>query len=405
MIETNYAHNGKRSMNGSELIRPGASASTGFAASIKRRVIDARRWRSRYGWTLTRIWWLLAWLGGCGGVVPTGAGSDTGTDFGTGGGDTVVHSPPFSCDVVTQLFAAADIIAEANHPCFAWIDETRGRVIRSSPGSAVVWSRRNEADEALMATALHTLGDGWFAPVGEAIAESTHNPFDQEGVARLFLVAPDGTEVNEQASRQSCLYNPAVPADENGDSFINLLPRHDFIVGVVDTYRFESETNAAGPVLPDGEMLPLYDPAGVTTSAFTWAEVHAGELVLIAGYPTHGDFADELAAGVGRVLSDDEAHALIPLLDAAGDAEGAIPYDGESEMIIEGAAVSGMSGGAVFDRDRRLVGIIVRGSDRSDDRQFVRAVRMSFIVSELERAVAALAVMDADAIARFLEPR
>ncbi|MCH8251185.1 MAG: trypsin-like peptidase domain-containing protein [Planctomycetes bacterium] len=390
-------------MNGSKLIGPGASASNGIAARIKRREVGAHRRRDRCGWNIARIWWLLALSGGCGGVMPTGAGS--GADFDTEAADTAIDTPSFSCDAVTQLFAASDILAEADHPCFAWIDETRGRVIRSTPGSAVVWSRRNEAEAALMATALHTLGEGWFAPVGEAIAESTHDPSDQEGVARLFLVSPDGSEVNEQASRQSCLYNPAVPADENGDSFINLLPRHDFIVGVVDTYRFESGTNAAGPVLPDGGMLPLYDPAGVTTSAFTWAGVSAGELVLIAGYPTHGDFADELAAVVGRVLSDDEAHALIPLLDEAGDAEGAIPYDSESEMIIEGAAASGMSGGAVFDRDRRLVGIIVRGSDRSDDRQFVRAVRMSFIVSELERAVAALPASDAEAIARFLEPR
>ncbi|NIM45818.1 MAG: hypothetical protein GTN80_08890 [Nitrososphaeria archaeon] len=65
-------------------------------------------------------------------------------------------------------------------------------------------------------------------------------------------------------------------------------------------------------------------------------------------------------------LSDTEAEDTIKELSALGDEEGGIAYDPEAEMIIEGHAVVGMSGGGVYDRAGKQVGILVRASNEYD---------------------------------------
>jgi hypothetical protein len=59
-------------------------------------------------------------------------------------------------------------------------------------------------------------------------------------------------------------------------------------------------------------------------------------------------------------------------------------------MFIEGSAITGMSGGGAFDTDGRVVGILVRASTEHPTRQFVRAVRMSYVVARVRQAVEAL---------------
>ena len=84
-------------------------------------------------------------------------------------------------------------------------------------------------------------------------------------------------------------------------------------------------------------------------------------------------------------------------------AEGAIAYDAEVEVIIEGAAAAGMSGGPVVDADGRLVGVLVRASGELDGFQYVRAVRMTHIASELTAAFGSLPVAARERIGGFLE--
>ena len=69
------------------------------------------------------------------------------------------------------------------------------------------------------------------------------------------------------------------------------------------------------------------------------------------------------------------------------------------------AAKAGMSGGPVVDRDGRLVGVLVRASDPLDGSQYVRAVRLTHIVSELEAAFRALPADVQQAMAGYLERR
>jgi hypothetical protein len=106
---------------------------------------------------------------------------------------------------------------------------------------------------------------------------------------------------------------------------------------------------------------------------------------------------------VGQVLDDTQAAAAVEELAAAGDEEGSIAYDPEVEVFIEGEAAEGMSGGGAFDRNGRLVGILVRAG-KTPTRTFVRAVRLSHLLDELTTAAGALSAADRTRAAPFLPP-
>ena len=110
-----------------------------------------------------------------------------------------------------------------------------------------------------------------------------------------------------------------------------------------------------------------------------------------------------LAACIGRVLSDSEAEAAIEELAVLGDEEGGIAYDPEAEMIIEGYSVVGMSGGGVFDREGSLVGILERASYEYDGKQYVRVVRMTFVVASINSAFKALSDSERAVVSPYLE--
>ena len=94
----------------------------------------------------------------------------------------------------------------------------------------------------------------------------------------------------------------------------------------------------------------------------------------------------------------------VATLASLGDPEGSIPYDADAELILQGAAIAGMSGGAVVDRSGLLVGILVRATDVHDGIQYVRAVRMSYVVLRLAEAFDELALTEQRAIGGYLEP-
>ncbi|MCH7813940.1 MAG: hypothetical protein IID40_07960, partial [Planctomycetes bacterium] len=106
-----------------------------------------------------------------------------------------------------------------------------------------------------------------------------------------------------------------------------------------------------------------------------------------------------------RVLSDGEAAGVIEMLADARDEEGDIPYEPEVEMIIEARSVTGMSGGAAFNRDGQQVGILVRASGVHDGTQYVRAVRMAYVVARLAIAFDNLSPEDQAVVQQYLEPR
>jgi hypothetical protein len=104
-----------------------------------------------------------------------------------------------------------------------------------------------------------------------------------------------------------------------------------------------------------------------------------------------------------RVLTDEEARDAILKLGLSGDEEGAIPYDQEAEFVIECHAAHGMSGGGVFDSAYRQVGIAVRASFNDPALQYVRAVRMSFVVARMNAALASLSIDERAKVVPYLE--
>ena len=249
--------------------------------------------------------------------------------------------------------------------------------------------------------AIHTLGQGWFGPEGNTVAAQLVDPGAETGVLRLFLALPDGSGPDRLASPWFRLYNTAIAAERNGNLMQDVLPREDFYVAATDSQKHDPAAlpqPMPSPIIP-GDV-PLYDPESATLAAQTFAPVPPEAKVLLLGFPNE---SGELSASVGRVLPDDEAEQAIANLAAVGDPEGAIAYDAEVEVVIEGAAVAGMSGGPVVDTHGRLVAVLVRASGNLEGSQYVRAVRMTYVSSEVAAAFEALPAAAQDGIRGYLE--
>jgi len=306
-----------------------------------------------------------------------------------------------SCDEVTGLFSATSVLDPLDGWCGEWVELARGRAANGSTGSASVWTRRTGNGTALVVGATHTLGQGWFGPEGNAVDARLVDPAAETGVLRLFLANPDGSGQDQLASPWFRLYNASIAAERNGNLMRDLLPREDFYVAATDSQKHD--VNALPTPVPAPIVLgdvPLYDPRSTTLAEQTYASAGPGSLVLFLGFPNE---TGELSAAVGRVLTDDEAHQAIADLAAAGDPEGDIAYEAAVEVIIEGTAAAGMSGGPVVDEEGRLVAVLVRASGEVGGIQYVRAVRMTHIVSELDAALEELPAEQQNSIRSYLE--
>jgi hypothetical protein len=145
----------------------------------------------------------------------------------------------------------------------------------------------------------------------------------------------------------------------------------------------------------------MYDPSEATLTAPTFDDAEAGALVLLLGFPNE---TRALTAAVGRVMAETEASAAVVELARRGDPEGGIPYDADVEIFIEGAALAGMSGGPVVDQEGRIVGVMVRATDERNGVQYVRAVRLIHVMSQLDSAFDILPPERQSAIRGYLEP-
>lgn len=314
---------------------------------------------------------------------------------------TTPSALPDSCDRVTAIFPAASLGEGTADDCAEWIDRSSGRAVLGSVGSASVWSRRTGHGTALIIGAVHTLGEGWFGPGGTAVEETVWDPATQVGVLRLHLMLPDGSGADPLASPLFMLYNPAIAAERNGNRMQDVLPGEDFYVGVTDSQKYPM----SGPV-PQPEPIvhgpvPIYDPSEATLTEPTFDRAEAGALVLLLGFPNE---TRELTAAVGRVMTESEASAAVIELAERGDPEGRIPYDADVEMFIEGAARAGMSGGPVVDEEGRIVGVMVRATEENNGVQYVRAVRLTYVMTQLDGALNVLPPERQSAIRGYLEP-
>ena len=335
-------------------------------------------------------------------VVPACSGGSDTAPSSSATPTSVMTQPPVvvTCDEATGLFEVDAVWTAEDHPCGAWLDAAIGRAIRGSTGSATLWTRRTPHGTALVVGAVHTLGEGWFGPAGSDIDEALMDPGGQVGIPRLHLMLADGTGPDTLASPLFMLYRPAIAAERTGNRMQDVLPREDFYVGVADAQKIAMEGPVATPKPIVLGPLELLDPAGSTTATETWAEPASGDLVMMLGFPHE---TGRLTGSVGRLLGDDEAAAAVAMLAEIGDSEGEVPFEADVELMVQGAAIAGMSGGPVVDTTGRLVGVLVRASDEHDGVQYVRAVRMSHVVDRLGELFAGLAEGDRVAIAEYLE--
>jgi hypothetical protein len=319
-------------------------------------------------------------------------------------GTVAFATQPTVCQPITPLFSVAEAISDQDHPCREWVYKLQGRVTKNSHMSASVWSLRTEAGTALIVSAIHTLGEGYLGPGGRLIEERLGDPAEKPGATRIYLAKEEDGSVDSLASVLFILYNPEVPPEQSGNYLRDILPRHDFFVGVIDSQKVVMDPFPGEPAPLKHEPPVIFDPSDLTTVAPTAADVTPGDSVLLMGYPRAGELAGVLAASIGRVLNDTEAEATIEELAALGDEEGGIAYDPEAEMVIEGNSVVGMSGGGVYDRAGSLVGILVRASNEYDGKQYVRAVRMTFVVARINSAYEALSDSERADVSPYLEP-
>jgi hypothetical protein len=317
---------------------------------------------------------------------------------------TVIYNTPLTfCQSITPLFSVKEVISDQDHPFHELVYKLQGRVAKNGQMSSSVWSLRSKAGTALIVSALHTLGEGYLGPGGILIEERLADPADKPGATRIFLVKDKDGSVNSLASVLFILYNPEVPADQSGNYLHDILPRHDFFIGVIDSQKVVMDPLPGTPAPLKHEPPIIFDPSDLTTVAPTYTDVTSGDAVVLMGYPQSGEMAGILAASIGRVLSDAEAEDAIKELLVLGDEEGGIAYDPEAEMIIEGHAVVGMSGGGVYDQAGKQVGILVRASNEYDGKQYVRAVRMTFVVDSLISAYEALSDSEKANVSPYLE--
>jgi hypothetical protein len=269
----------------------------------------------------------------------------------------------------------------ANHPCKAWLEKTFARVVMLPPyGSGVVWSLDTERKTGLLLSAAHVFQ---FANGMRFGPKQRYGFFEPEAYGHRFIACtPSASGMqNPTGPVVSILYWPG-SKDVVKHGWMTILPADDFMLatlaGDVAAADCATATNGQADLqlhsMQRDQIAPKLDLA---TAAVPIAPIAGHAQVIAIGFPEDRTQSYTVA----RVLDDDEAKRRIIDLAKAGDEEGAIPYAKDVELLADGVVRSGTSGGGVFDRDGKLVGIIVRGNRRGP--ATLRAVRATYILEQL----------------------
>ena len=304
-----------------------------------------------------------------------------------------------ACD--DKLAAVRDGLVDG-HPCKAWLEKTYPRVVSlAHHGSGVVWSLDTKQKTGVLLSAAHVfqhapgmyeleVKSGFFDPdrIGEhpwiACAPQANGVTKPKGPGVMMLYWPGSKEVDAYG------WNTILPEDDY---------MFAVLAGSLDTTNCQSSNWQPDLALPwrdrprGAPELPGLDPKALVTAAPV-----PGERALIVGYP-EGHAQSYIVA---RVLSDADAKRRIAELAAAGDEEGVIPYSAKVEILLDGYAKGGTSGGGVFDTEGRLVAILVRGSRKGP--ATIRAVRASYILEQMRTAWPSAPKPLAKKLVRYLDP-
>lgn len=308
-----------------------------------------------------------------------------------------ITNPPYGI-VGTDLIKLEDAINHSDIGFANLVNQVRGSVGTSGPASKVIWSTKNDYNLGLYISANHVFGvDTWDS--------NEESYFDLTRVNNgIFLGSQlpklnGNVQLGNELIADFKLYHPKIPLSATNAT---IFPESDFYLGIIDNQRVIDNGLAIYPnSVQTGQALQIYDPNNRTTSSQTWSNVLVNDTILVVGYPQDRTNYPNGAVSTGTVLSDSEAATAIELLKAKGDVEGEIPYKPIVEFVAKAEAISGMSGGGVFNSEGQLVGISVRATTLNSQ-PIVRVIRITYIRQELASFYNNLPSTDKDKLRPFI---
>ncbi|MBK8235970.1 MAG: trypsin-like peptidase domain-containing protein [Deltaproteobacteria bacterium] len=330
------------------------------------------------------------------------------------------HGGSRSCQPATGLLEVATTLEDPDNPCHDWVLSIYGRAAQVdafSHGSASLWSSGAPNGAFIVTTAAHVMSPCW-SRLTQMQADGAEDPYCQATLVDPAMqvmdgsirpASSDGLLASSQWTGAYPLFNAGFGPEELA-SPTGLAPHADFGVYVVGGQVFElwapPDSVAALPLSPGPAN--FFDPGGVARRSPSWAESVPGSPAIVIGFPlgAAGVQGRRQSLSVGEVLSDASAQAAISELSGTGDAEGAIPYDSQSEFLMLGTALPGMSGSGVFDTAGDQIGILVRASTHRTvgNLQYLRCVRTAHVADELSSALGRLSAADSAVISLFVPP-
>jgi hypothetical protein len=297
------------------------------------------------------------------------------------------------CAAVTMQ-PVADALA-SDHPCHRWVGALYGRL-------ATVWERYGgtywavNADGIGVFVTCHHCFDalpGLRAPEGSSdktVAAVGLPPELVDGAVRSIQHRGGELDIDFQVLYLPgyALFAPAVPpgARDQRGNLVNLRPGEDFVVMAVPGEILRPPSRA--PWMDPPATLPntpaiFTDPEQLASASVVTADPIAGEPILALGFPQAS--GGQMTFTVSSVLADDEAATMV---SRAEREEARIEYDPRSEFLFAAQSTEGCSGGGVFDRYGRYLGVMVRASTTAvDGRYFTRVIRATYIAAQLQAAL------------------
>jgi hypothetical protein len=147
---------------------------------------------------------------------------------------------------------------------------------------------------------------------------------------------------------------------ENGYGRIS--PAEDFVVSIVRSDH-------------------LADAGFRKTTALTMAPPNIGKEVFFAGFPASPKFEGKMQLGTGKIVDQ-------------GAIESEIPFNENVEFIVEVNGTfegigdfPGFSGGPIFSKDGKFLGVLVRGNQGRDKKTYLRVVKADYIFAKFSDAI------------------
>jgi hypothetical protein len=312
-------------------------------------------------------------------------------------GDNPIASPsPIN---VVGLSKIEDVLNGDDQNLADLLNIVRGSVGKRGPGSKTIWSRKNTYGLGLYISANHVYNiGGWHSRNAEFFDILS----EDLGIFGTSQIPPANGDVflgNTLIADFPLMHFDISPSATN----TTLLPSEDFYIGVIDNQRVVESMLPQYPGLVQTNVpLDLYDPYNRTELSQTWSEPNEGENSILVGYPQDVENYPNGAVASGKILSDNEAEAIIDKLRAAGDPEGDIPYNSLVEFFVEAQGLVGMSGGGAFNSDGQLLGVMVRASDTENAPKVIRVVKITYIKSKLTAFYNGLSQGDKEIINPFI---